>query len=103
MSEPTEMERRVAIAIGRAFYNNGMQYDDGTLTDENELVLAVAAIHAMREPTETMCRNEVYESGFRPGTSEYIKQSWRNEYAKIWRAMIDAASPTPLHQESTDP
>lgn len=53
--------------------------------------MARAAIGAMREPTEEMARNEAHESTFPPDTEESIKQSWRDEYAKIWTAMIDAA------------
>lgn len=48
-----------------------------------------------REPTEEMVRCEPYESQFPPDTSESIKQSWRDEYAKIYRAML-AASPKHL-------
>lgn len=50
-----------------------------------------AAIEAMREPTVAMERCEPYESQFPPDTSESVKQSWRDEYGKIWRHMIDAA------------
>lgn len=45
-----------------------------------------------REPTEEMLRTKRFESEFPPDISESVKQSWRDEYAKIWASML-AASP----------
>jgi hypothetical protein len=68
--------------------------EDGTYTESSlsrHRASARAVIAAMREPTEAMARCEPYESQFPEDTSETVKQSWRDEYANIWRSMIDTA------------
>lgn len=58
---------------------------DDEITQEAVLLLARAAIAAMREPTESM----VAEG------SPHIRQGWRDIASEIWRKMIDASLTTP--------
>ena len=71
MTEPTEMELRVAKAIS------------GFGLGEDRIAVARAAIRAMREPTADMIG---------PGKGALLYEG-AAEIKQSWRSMIDAASP----------
>jgi len=76
VSEPTEMELRVAKAITR----------ECQLAKGDPVLMARAAIRAMREPYPEMA-----EAAIRT----FVRENGGIEHAPYmtWRAMIDAASP----------
>ncbi len=65
------------------------QKTDGMLVGTNLRPFALAAVTAMREPTETMAdAPDVFRYGAVSGHFDVLTPK---EYAVIWRAMIDAA------------
>lgn len=79
MDAVTEMQKRVAEAITSAFFDHQMQHDDASAMDP--LILASAAIKAMREPTERMCDE---------GSLSYDYDGWDGP-SVCWTYMIDGA------------
>lgn len=103
MSEPTEMELRVAKAI-YAVDHHPEHWETSVLPFPSELERRIdearAAIRAMREPTKEMCltgNDEVarhcYEEGSESMGSWTHFEPWCAQ--KTWQAMIDAATWTP--------
>lgn len=89
MSEPTEMELRVARAIFAAVAEDFDKLSGFVRMDA--LSQARAAIRAMREPTE-----EMVTAGFVAGNEAddpYGPGNHAVTAAPVWQAMIDAASP----------
>lgn len=82
MTDPTEMELRVAKALSRS------DAFDPTHTDEDYVNMARAAIRAMREPTKEMM------DAYLDAEPMLDDEGWNGAPAKdAWQAMIDAASP----------
>lgn len=79
----SEMVERVGEALRVKlieWYDGGIGFEDGGI------MLARAAIEAMREPTDGMMK-----AGF--SEIEYLNATWVDEYdaMECWQAMIDAA------------
>lgn len=74
----SEMADRVKGAMVLAARAHNMPF---ALSDADASALARAAIEAMREPTDAMCRANSEDGG--AGADEHVRQDWR--------AMIDAA------------
>ena len=85
MSEPTEMELRVA----KVLYAMLSEDPETSVPFESAVDLARAAIRAMREPTEDMVADGWLSAG---------RVGWDGP-ATCWQAMIEAASPENQNQD----
>lgn len=87
----SEMVERVAKAADEVLRDFLKYPDDGALRDAT-LLIARAAIEAMREPTESMLRGV--------GDGEIVLASTESP-ASVWSAMIDAALTPPAPSTSS--
>lgn len=92
------MLERMARAMGEAFYSRAYDHLPAErrkaiveeIWKEQWAAMALAALQAMREPTEAMLVDGQKQVKLSDVTDEYISLS-RDEIASIWQAAIDAA------------
>jgi hypothetical protein len=89
MRECTDVERRVAEAIWLDRFPN-IAFESASELDRNDFIgHACAALEAIRLPTEDMIHNAMY-----------LNLADDMDCARIYTAMINAASPNPLGTEA---
>lgn len=71
----SEMIERVARAISNAHYDNQMQHNGGGTSEDDDRILARAAIEAMRNPPEAVTEAMFREMGS-PSDGGYCDEAW---------------------------